>query len=725
MKHLFKYQYFAFILMLFTLFPEQSKAHKEWVHQYILHEAYKLLKVYTGSIPEYETYLGSSDYLNVENLDISRHPFDLTPAMTVGVWLEDVENVIPNLPTVWNASDGHFWDADISDNAETDMPWSTTNVANAWTKARYYWLGTNHDPNFEMRIKGPFFVDILVDENRWRSDISVAQYESYGSFFDMYCDRQVYIKAWTTSSGRKVPYARPVLKRMWMDEGRQRFYHTLGRLAHLLGDMSVPAHVHGDTHPCKGIVPFLQDPDGDQYELWCGGNDQGDCNEPHQSHRARQYWNAETAREQGGLFWEVLAMSDEEALRYLYYTVNQITDHFPSFNVDGYSPGGQDNSLQNGSYPYLEARLDELGAAPDFIANSAEETIGDEAFNLAIRATATLLYITAVRTGLIECSDNLKIQNENIYGLSSTVVPYQASNSITAGEDVFGTQVAQGPVIIHPNAKVKFEAGSKICLEKGFSALSGSTASFSIVPQPCSAVTEHCSPLAAPISEISSNGFGKATQVQLDTVVYRDTVTTLTLSVPHDSVISGSANDTLTTGFYFTEFTNFHPYDGDTASVQDTNYIRYFRGREFQADTVVLGLGNDSALTDSVLQIITHRSIVMLDTEGNAIIINDTCCGGGGLKRAENVEKVISIAVHPNPFVGMTTIQYSINIPSHVSIHIYNNAGKIVRTLQQEEDVTAGTHKFDFRSADIPAGYYTLVIRSGKTVTSKELFIEK
>jgi len=108
-------------------------------------------------------------------------------------------------------------------------------------------------------------------------------------------------------------------------------WEILGRISHLLADMSVPAHVKNDKHPCD-----LWNPDG--YELYMGGNDWSPtvCNAP-QSVFAAKNWNALTAQTQGGLL-NISGMNTNEVIRYLFYTQNQLSDHFPSGRPkrDGY-----------------------------------------------------------------------------------------------------------------------------------------------------------------------------------------------------------------------------------------------------------------------------------------------------------------------------------------------------------------------------------------------------
>jgi len=88
-------------------------------------------------------------------------------------------------------------------------------------------------------------------------------------------------------------------------------YERLGRVAHLLADMTVPAHAHMDPHP-----PQVDD---DAYEEWITTN--------------YGRWNADNAKREGGLISFPAEVTD--CLYYLFYTANQTADYFASDDCDG------------------------------------------------------------------------------------------------------------------------------------------------------------------------------------------------------------------------------------------------------------------------------------------------------------------------------------------------------------------------------------------------------
>jgi len=81
----------------------------------------------------------------------------------------------------------------------------------------------------------------------------------------------------------------------------------------------------------------------------------------------------------------------------------------------------------------------------------------------------------------------------------------------------------------------------------------------------------------------------------------------------------------------------------------------------------------------------------------------------------------IDISSSPNPFSNSTTINYSIDSPAQVRIHVYDNLGAKISTLIDELQ-DAGEQRAVFDGSNLAQGvyYYTLKIAeqviSGKMV---------
>jgi hypothetical protein len=156
-------------------------------------------------------------------------------------------------------------------------------------------------------------------------------------------------------------------------------WETLGRMCHLLADMSVSAHTHRDEH---GLAP-------DSYENWMGGD-------------AHLEWNHQNVGDFINPF-----TTDKDPLHYLIYTMQQQADHFGS-NGPGNIGNGNDLIGGNPRVAELEflnsINLSTFGNpttsnGPWNVENL--QNIRDKTYPFIIRATAGLLFWFAVETMII------------------------------------------------------------------------------------------------------------------------------------------------------------------------------------------------------------------------------------------------------------------------------------------------------------------------------------
>ena len=260
----------------------------------------------------------------------------------------------------------------------------------------------------------------------------------------------------------------------WLDfgdaaQGRAFCYNILGRVAHLLTDASVPAHVHETTHP-DVLYP-------DKYEAYMeNGQDNG----------AVTYWTAERVFEEKGDFINpYCAPSGMTPVEYLMTIVAQVSDHFATRRANGNDvmlQGGiagkriQQYVIEddkNGINTYNTpgpTTIEEYNAS-----NSAEMiAIRDATFPLAIRATAGLLYWFLMETHQID--PNTRCVNFG-YLIGHTL--RGRDYMFRAGGNEAGVVWAVGhpffgPTIIESTAKnVVFKASQEVRFSPGFEAKSG------------------------------------------------------------------------------------------------------------------------------------------------------------------------------------------------------------------------------------------------------------
>jgi flagellar hook assembly protein FlgD len=78
----------------------------------------------------------------------------------------------------------------------------------------------------------------------------------------------------------------------------------------------------------------------------------------------------------------------------------------------------------------------------------------------------------------------------------------------------------------------------------------------------------------------------------------------------------------------------------------------------------------------------------------------------------------------PNPFNATTAISFKLQTPGHVSLRVYDTAGKLVATLE-DGWLEAGTHEALFDASKLPSGIYFYRIQAaGFQATSKMLLLK-
>jgi hypothetical protein len=79
---------------------------------------------------------------------------------------------------------------------------------------------------------------------------------------------------------------------------------------------------------------------------------------------------------------------------------------------------------------------------------------------------------------------------------------------------------------------------------------------------------------------------------------------------------------------------------------------------------------------------------------------------------------------YPNPFNPSTIISYQIGSGSHVSITIYDQLGREVKSLVNKYE-TAGAHAVQFSANNLPSGIYLYRINAGSYSASRKMILVK
>jgi len=97
--------------------------------------------------------------------------------------------------------------------------------------------------------------------------------------------------------------------------------------------------------------------------------------------------------------------------------------------------------------------------------------------------------------------------------------------------------------------------------------------------------------------------------------------------------------------------------------------------------------------------------------------------------QVENLSQGI-LASYPNPFTGNTTLKFSAEDESNISLKIYNIHGELIQLLVNDELFTEGIHEILWEGKDeegnpTPAGVYFGVLQTKKSVSSFKLILTK
>jgi hypothetical protein len=148
-----------------------------------------------------------------------------------------------------------------------------------------------------------------------------------------------------------------------------------------------------------------------------------------------------------------------------------------------------------------------------------------------------------------------------------------------------------------------------------------------------------------------------------------------------------------------------------TTALNDTNTVWVQQGANSIGSDVVDMI--DYRSTDGLVVVATHS--------GGMYSSHITSVGNiTGVKEVNAVTQEYHFENYPNPFSNETTIKFDLPESSNVSLNVYDQAGRLVRTLANES-MREGSHKYSFAANGLPSGIYYCNLRAGKYSETRKL----
>ncbi len=87
-----------------------------------------------------------------------------------------------------------------------------------------------------------------------------------------------------------------------------------------------------------------------------------------------------------------------------------------------------------------------------------------------------------------------------------------------------------------------------------------------------------------------------------------------------------------------------------------------------------------------------------------------------------NIERVV---LYPNPTRGGTYLQYQVNQTTAIKVGIFNETGKLVKSVVENEFVFIGVQRLSIPTEDLPNGIYFIRLIDGERTTSLKFLIKR
>ncbi len=168
---------------------------------------------------------------------------------------------------------------------------------------------------------------------------------------------------------------------------------------------------------------------------------------------------------------------------------------------------------------------------------------------------------------------------------------------------------------------------------------------------------------------------------------------------------------------------------GDYVYLTGTEYLRIL---DVSNPSTPMPRGNYKLPEQSPLDLAVHNALAFVCNADRFEIYN--CSAAQQIVECSNYEAPLTdmsapvnrlfTQVQPNPFNPTTAISYRLSANSHVSLRVYDTAGRLVATLV-EGWREAGSHELTFDAGELPSGVYFSKMQAGDFTAVQKLVLLK
>lgn len=135
--------------------------------------------------------------------------------------------------------------------------------------------------------------------------------------------------------------------------------------------------------------------------------------------------------------------------------------------------------------------------------------------------------------------------------------------------------------------------------------------------------------------------------------------------------------------------------------------------------------GNQWYLNDVIIPGAVNQTYVPVQNGNYSVTTSNSYGCESGFSNAvavqlvgiDNPVAVNNLAVFPNPFKNQLMVSYSLDKEANVTIELLNSLGQVIKTVSNEESLSAGQHQIEVNTDQLMQGVYFLKMRNGSAVS--------